>query len=80
MKNFDEMYNDLTGIIRANATHKVVEVEIRQILEAHPNKKTQLLDRLDAAFGQHGEYKTARAAFDQGETYFVEPINKNLQL
>jgi hypothetical protein len=71
MKNFEEMYNHLTSIIRANASYENVKVEIQATLEAYPSMKSQLFARLDAAFGQHGEYKTARAAFEQGRTYFV---------
>ena len=71
MKNFEEMYNHLTCIIRTDASYEKVKVEIQAMLEAYPNMKSQLFERLDAAFGQCGEYKTARAAFEQGSTYFV---------
>lgn len=80
MSNFDELYNNLTKIIRGKSTYEVVEESIRQILEAYPNNKAQLFDRLDAAFGQHGNYTTARAAINQGETFEVKSIYRNQNL
>lgn len=80
MRDFDELYNNLTKIIRGKTPHDAVEENIRQILEAYPNKKAQLFDRLDAAFGQHGNYTTARAAINQGETFEVKSIYRNQEL
>lgn len=72
--NFEDMYNNLTEIIRTKASSDDVEVEIQKLVSAFPDKKSQLLARLDAAFGVKGNYKTARAAFELGATYYVQEL------
>lgn len=71
---FEDMYNNLTKVIRAKASSDDVEGEIQKLVSAYPDKKSQLLARLDSAFGAKGNYKTARAAFELGATYYVQEL------
>lgn len=74
MDSFEQMYVNLTSLIRKDASSEEVSSEYSKILQAYPGSEVRLLSMLDSAFGNHGGFKTQRNMFEQGATHIMVEI------
>ena len=74
MDSFEAMYNNLTLLLRENSDLTVISMEFQKLIETYPGMEIQLRQRVDAAFGDHPAYKTAKNIYEQGRTQLMTEI------